>query len=72
MNSRAGSVDVKDIESTKNRDTANEEPSTVKKFFTKVNDMCETELDDTGHPEHWAQPWTRDSWMDCRLSWVEN
>ena len=30
--------------------------------------MCavETELDDTRHPEHCAQPWTKESWMECQ------
>ena len=60
--------------SSRNRDTANEELSTVTQYLTKLNDMCavETELDDTRHPEHCAQPWTRESWMECRRSWVES
>ena len=47
--------------SPRNRDTANEEVSSVTEYLTKLNDMCavETELDDTRHPEHCAQPWTR-------------
>ena len=51
-------------------DTANEELSTVTEYLTKSNDMCAvvTELDDTRHPEHCAQPWTREGWMECRLS----
>ena len=38
----------------RNRDTANEDLSTVTEYFTKLNDMCavETELDHTRHPEH--------------------
>ena len=73
MNSRAESVDAKDIESPRIRDTASEELSTMTEYLTKLNDMCavETELDDTRHPEHCARPWTRESWMECRLSWVE-
>ena len=60
--------------SPRNRDTANEERSTVTEYLTKLNDMCavETELDDTRHPEHCAHPWTGESWMECRLSWVES
>ena len=70
LDSRAESVDAKDIESPKNRDTTNEELSTVTEYFTMLNDMCavETALDDTRHPKHCAQPWTRESWMECRLS----
>ena len=51
-------------------DTANEELSTVTEYLTKSNDMCAvvTELDDTRHPEHCAQPRTREGWMECRLS----
>ena len=58
----------------KNRDTANEELSTVTEYLTKLNDMCavETELDDTCHPEHCAQPWARESSMECKLSLVES
>ena len=71
MDSRAESVDAKDIESPRNRDTANEELSTMTEYLTKLNDMCtvETELDDTRYPEHCAQPWTGESWMECRLHW---
>ena len=60
--------------SPRNTDTANEELSTVTEYFTMLNDKCavETELDDTRHPEHCAQRWTRESWMDCRLSRVES
>ena len=74
MNSRAESVDAKDIESPRNRDTANEELSTMTEYLTKLNDMCavETEVDDICHPEHCAQPWARESWMECKLSWVES
>ena len=58
--------------SPRNRDTANEELSTMTEYLTKLNDMCavETELDDTRHPEHCAQSWTRESWVECRLSGV--
>ena len=44
--------------SSRIRDTANEELSTVTEDLTKLNDMCavETELDDTRHPERCAQP----------------
>ena len=35
MDSRAESVDVKDIESPRNRDTANEEPSTVTEYLSR-------------------------------------
>ena len=74
MDSRAESVDVTGIESPRNRDTANEELSSVTEYLTKLNNMCavETELDDTRHPKHCAQPWTRESWMECRLPWVES
>ena len=60
--------------SPKNRDTANEELSTVTEYLTNLNDMCavETELDDTRYPEHCPQPWTRASWMECRLSCLES
>ena len=46
--------------SRRNRDTANEELSTVTEYLTKLNDMraVETGLDDTRYPEHCAQPRT--------------
>ena len=74
MDSRAESVDVTCVESPRNRDTANEELSSVTEYLTKLNNMCavETELDDTRHPEHCAQLWTRESWMECWLPWVES
>ena len=74
MDSRAESVDVKDIESPKNKDTANEELSTVTEYLTKLNDMCavETTLDDTRHPEHCAQPWMRRKLDGMQASWVES
>ena len=48
MDSRAESVDAKNIESPRNRDTANEELSTMTEYLTELNDNCavETELDD--------------------------
>ena len=47
--------------SPRNRDTVNEELSTMTECLTKLNDMCAVEnvLGDTRHPEHCAQPWTR-------------
>ena len=41
MDSRAESVDVKDIEFPRNRDTANEVLSTVTEYLTQLNDMCD-------------------------------
>ena len=54
--------------SPKNRDTLNEELSTVTKYLTKLNNMCavETGPDDTRYPEHCAQPWTGESWMELQ------
>ena len=55
--------------SPRNRDIANEELSTVTEYLTKWNDMCaETELDHIRHPEHCAHSWTRENWMEYRLS----
>ena len=52
--------------SPRNRDTANGELSTMTEYLTKLNDMCA--VDDTRNPEHCAQPWTGESWMECSLS----
>ena len=43
----------------RNRDTANEELSTLTEYLTKLSDMCavETQFDDSRHREHCA---TRD------------
>ena len=58
--------------SPRNRDTANQELSTVTEHLSKLNDMCavETELDDTRHPdpEHCAHVKTtpqKDPFSQC-------
>ena len=73
MNSRAESVDAKDIESPRNRDTANEELSTMTEYLTKLKLTCALSRPSSttfATQSIVLKPWARESWMECRLSWV--